>query len=219
MAKKKARVRLVDTTFRDAQQSLLGGNLRSEEIIPIAAKMDAIGFSAMEAFGGATFETQVRRHEDPWDYLRKLRKATPNTPVQALIRGQNLVSKRNFADDVVELFVKHSAKCGVDVFRVFDPLNDLRNMEAAIAAALKAKKKVQGALSYATSPAHNVELWCSLAKGLIDMGCHEVVIKDTSGLLSPQATWELVTSLKETVDVPIDVHSHDSGEKKPTYSL
>src|SRR6267142_192802 len=215
MAKKKARVRLVDTTFRDAQQSLLGGNLRSEEIIPIAAKMDAIGFSAMEAFGGATFETQLRRREDPWDYLRKLRKATPNTPIQALIRGQNLVSKRNFADDVVELFVKHAAKCGVDVFRVFDPLNDLRNMESAIGAALKAKKQVQGALSYAVSPAHNLELWGSLAKGLVNMGCHEIVIKDTSGLLSPQATWELVTALKRAVKIPIDVHSHCSSGMAP----
>jgi pyruvate carboxylase subunit B len=215
VAKKKARVRLIDTTFRDAQQSLLGGNLRSDEIIPIAAKMDAIGFAAMEAFGGATFETQLRAHEDPWEFLRKLRKVTPNTPIQALIRGQNLVSKRNFADDVVELFIKHAAKLGVDVFRVFDPLNDLRNMESAIGAALKAKKKVQGALSYAVSPAHNLELWASLAKGLADMGCHEIVIKDTSGLLSPQATWELVTALKETVKVPIDIHSHCSSGMAP----
>src|SRR6202165_4903055 len=215
MAKKAPRVRLIDTTFRDAQQSLLGGNLRGAEIVPIAEKMDSIGFAALEAFGGATFETQCRRLEDPWEYLRQLRKVTPNTPIQALIRGQNLVANRNFADDVVELFVKHAAKCGIDVFRVFDPLNDLRNMEAAIAAALKAKKKVQGALSYATSPAHNVELWCSIAKGLVNMGCHEVVIKDTSGLLSPQATWELVTALKETVDVPIDVHSHCSSGMAP----
>src|SRR6202140_2958273 len=215
MAKKKARVRLVDTTFRDAQQSLLGGNLRSDEIIPIAAKMDKIGFAAMEAFGGATFETKLLRHEDPWEFLRKLRKVTPNTPIQALIRGQNLVAKRNFADDVVQLFVKHAAKCGVDVFRVFDPLNDLRNMEAAIGAVLKAKKKVQGALSYAISPAHNIELWGSLAKGLADMGCEELVIKDTSGLLSPQATWELVTALKSVVKLPIDVHSHCSSGMAP----
>jgi len=215
VAKKAPRVRLLDTTFRDAQQSLLGGNLKGEEIIPIAAKMDAIGFFSMESFGGATFETQVRRREDPWDYLRKLHKATPNTPIQALIRGQNLVANRNFADDVVELFVKHSAKCGVDVFRVFDPLNDLRNMEAAIGAVLKAKKRVQGALSYAVSPAHNLELWCSLAKGLVDMGCHDIVIKDTSGLLSPQATWELVTALKQMVKVPIDVHSHCSSGMAP----
>ncbi|HEY0830253.1 MAG TPA: pyruvate carboxylase subunit B [Candidatus Dormibacteraeota bacterium] len=215
MAKRKARVRLVDTTFRDAQQSLLGGYLRTEEIVPIAAKMDSIGFAAMEAFGGATFETQLLINEDPWEFLRKLNKATPNTPIQALIRGQNLVSKRNFADDVVELFVKHAAKNGVDVFRVFDPLNDLRNMEASIAAALKAKKRVQGALSYAISPAHNLELWGSLAKGLVNMGCHEIVIKDTSGLLSPQATWELVTTLRQMVKVPIDVHSHCSSGMAP----
>src|ERR1700687_6081315 len=215
MARKAPRVRLIDTTFRDAQQSLLGGNLRGAEIVPIAEKMDSIGFAALEAFGGATFETQVRRLEDPWEYLRQLRKVTPNTPIQALIRGQNLVANRNFADDVVELFVKHAAKCGIDVFRVFDPLNDLRNMEAAIAGALKAKKKVEGGLSYSTSPAHNVELWCAIAKGLVNMGCHEVVIKDTSGLLSPQATWELVTALKETVDVPIDVHSHCSSGMAP----
>jgi pyruvate carboxylase subunit B len=215
MAKKLPRVRLLDTTFRDAQQSLLGGNLRGDEIVPVAGKMDAIGFAAMEAFGGATFETQVRRREDPWAYLRKLNKATPNTPIQALIRGQNLVANRNFADDVVELFIKHTAKNGIDVFRVFDPLNDLRNMEAAIGAALKAKKRVQGALSYAVSPAHSVELWCSLAKGLVDMGVHDVVIKDTSGLLSPQATWELVTALKQTVKVPIDVHSHCSSGMAP----
>jgi len=215
LAKKKARVRLVDTTFRDAQQSLLGGYLSTEEIVPIAARMDSIGFTAMEAFGGATFETQLRIHEDPWEFLRKLNKATPNTPIQALIRGQNLVSKRNFADDVVELFIKHAARSGVDVFRVFDPLNDLRNMEAPIAAALKAKKRVQGALSYAISPAHNLELWGSLAKGLVNMGCHEIVIKDTSGLLSPQATWELVTTLKHVVKVPIDVHSHCSSGMAP----
>jgi pyruvate carboxylase subunit B len=215
VAKKRARVSLVDTTFRDAQQALLGGHLRTEEILPIAAKMDTIGFAAMEAFGGATFEAQLRLNEDPWEYLRKLNKATPNTPIQALIRGQNLVANRNFADDAVELFIRHAAKAGVDVFRVFDPLNDLRNMEASIAAALKAKKKVQGALSYAISPAHNLELWVSLAKGLVNMGCHEVVIKDTSGLLSPQVAWELVTALKEAVKVPIDVHSHCSSGMAP----
>src|SRR4030081_1086525 len=177
--------------------------------------MDSIGFPAMEAFGGATFETQLQAHEDPWDYLRSLNKVTPNTPIQALIRGQNLVSKRNFADDAVELFVRHSAKCGVDVFRVFDPLNDLRNMESAISAALKAKKKVQGALCYAISPAHNLELWCTLAKGVQKLGCDVVVIKDTSGLLSPQTTWELVAALKESVALPIGVHSHCSSGMAP----
>src|SRR5207247_9533245 len=115
-----------------------------------------------EAFGGATFETQLRIREDQWDFLRKLNKATPNTPIQALIRGQNLVARRNFADDAVELFINHAARAGVDVFRIFDPLNDLRNMEASIAAALKAKKKVQETLSYAISPAHNLQPWAPL---------------------------------------------------------
>ena len=213
--KKKTGLRLVDTTFRDGNQSLLSGALTGDEIVPIAAMMDGVGFAAMEAFGGATFETQVRRGEDPWEYVRKLAKATPETPIQALIRGQNLVANRNFADDSVELFVKHAASCGVDVFRVFDPLNDLRNMETAIAAVLKAKKRAQGALCYAISPAHNIEGWCSLAKGLANMGCHEVVIKDTSGLLSPQATWELVAALKQTVKIPVDVHSHCSSGMAP----
>jgi len=215
MKKKPGHVHLVDTTFRDGNQSLMRGSLTGDEIVPIAARMDGIGFAAMEAFGGATFETQVRRGEDPWQFLKSLSKATPNTPIQALIRGQNLVSNRNFADDTVELFIKHSAKVGVDVFRVFDPLNDLRNMETAIAAALKAKKRVQGALCYAISPAHNIELWISLAKGLANMGCHAIVIKDTSGLLSPQATWELVTALKRAVKMPIDVHSHCSSGMAP----
>jgi len=215
MKKKSARLRLIDTTFRDANQSLLSGVLTADEVVPIAHLMDVIGFTAMEAFGGATFETQLRRGEDPWEFLRKLAKATPNTSVQALIRGQNLVSSRNFADDTVELFVKHAAKCGVDVFRVFDPLNDLRNMETAIGAALKAKKKVQGTLCYAISPAHNIELWISIAKGLANMGCHEIVIKDTSGLLSPQAAWELVAALKQSVKIPVDVHSHCSTGMAP----
>jgi len=215
MKKKPGHVHLVDTTFRDGNQSLMRGSLTADEIVPIAARMDGIGFAAMEAFGGATFETQVRRGEDPWQFLKSLSKATPNTPIQALIRGQNLVSNRNFADDTVELFIKHSAKAGVDVFRVFEPLNDLRNMETAIAAALKAKKRVQGALCYAISPAHNIELWVSLAKGLANMGCHEIVIKDTSGLLSPQATWELVAALKRAVKIPIDVHSHCSSGMAP----
>jgi len=214
-SKKPPRLRLTDTTFRDGNQSLLGGHLRGEEILPIARKMDQIGFFAMEAFGGATFETYVRLGEDPWDYLKQVHKATPNTPVQALVRGQNLVGSRNYADDAVELFIKHAARCGVDVFRFFDPLNDLRNMGTAMDAAKKLRKRVQGALCYAVSPVHNVDLWCSLAKGLAAMGCDDVVVKDTSGLLSPQVTWELVTALRETVKVPVVVHSHCSSGMAP----
>ena len=161
------RLRLTDTTFRDAHQSLLQGRLRGEDIVRLAAMMDKVGFYSLEAFGGATFETEIRHNgENPWDYLRQLKKAAPKTPIQALVRGQNLVGRRNFADDVVQAFIAHAADCGVDIFRIFDPLNDLRNMEAAIAAARKARKKVQGALCYAISPAHDLRLWVSLAKGL-----------------------------------------------------
>jgi len=178
--------------------------------------MDKVGFYSLEAFGGATFETEIRHNgENPWDYLRQLKQAAPKTPIQALVRGQNLVGQRNFADDVVQAFIAHAADCGVDIFRIFDPLNDLRNMEAAIAAARKARKKVQGALCYAISPAHDLRLWVSLAKGLQKLGCDAVVIKDTSGILSPQTTWELVAALKEAVKVPIAVHSHCSSGMAP----
>ena len=217
MAKKKQApaLELTDTTFRDGNQSLLGGHMLPAEILPIAARMEGIGFHSIEAFGGATFETYLRLGEDPWDYLRGFNKAVPKTPIQALIRGQNLVGQRNYADDTVELFVRHAAACGVDVFRVFDPLNDLRNMEAAIRAAKAAGKRVQGALSYAISPPHTLELWTSLAKGLAELGCDEVVVKDTSGLLSPQVTWELVTALREAGGLPVVVHSHCTSGMAP----
>ena len=216
-ASSRPRLRLTDTTFRDANQSLVSGRLSGEDIVRLASKMDKVGFYSLEAFGGATFETEIRLNgENPWDYLRELKKAAPKTPIQALIRGQNLVGNRNFADDAVELFVTHAAECGVDIFRFFDPLNDLRNMEAAIAAAKKAKRKVQGALCYAISPAHNLELWCSLAKGLQKLGCDSLVVKDTSGLLSPQTSWELIAALKEVFTRgPIAVHSHCSSGMAP----
>ena len=213
----KPRLRLTDTTFRDAHQSLIEGRLRGEDIVRLASRMDKVGFYSLEAFGGATFETEIRLNgENPWDYLRALKKAAPKTPIQALVRGQNLVANRNFADDAVQLFISHAAACGVDIFRIFDPLNDLRNMEAAIAAAKKARRKVQGALCYAISPAHDLELWCTLAKGLQKLGCDSLVIKDTSGLLSPQTTWELVAALKEVFTRgPIGVHSHCSSGMAP----
>lgn len=157
----------------------------------------------------------MRHGDDPWDYLRRLEEVTPNTPIQALVRGQNLVGARNYADDAVELFMTTAARNGVDVFRVFDPLNDLRNMEVAIRAAQREGKRVQGALCYAISPAHDLTLWCSLATGLAAFGVDDLVIKDTSGLLSPQATWELVTALRETVDKPIIVHSHCGSGMAP----
>ena len=215
-ARTRARLALTDTTFRDAHQSLIGGHLRGDDIVKLAAQLDDAGFYSFEAFGGATFESEIRLNgEDPWEYLRQLDAVTPKTPLQALIRGQNLVANRNFADDAVTLFITYAAKCGVDIFRIFDPLNDLRNMETAIKAAKKAKKRVQGALCYAISPVHNLELWASLAKGIEKLGCDAVVIKDTSGLLSPQTTWELVAALRESVAIPIVVHSHCSSGMAP----
>ncbi|MBJ7611082.1 MAG: pyruvate carboxylase subunit B [Candidatus Dormibacteraeota bacterium] len=177
--------------------------------------MDGIGFAALEAFGGATFETWLGEGDNPWDFLRRLNEVTPKTPVQALIRGQNLLGHRNYADDSVELFVRHAARCGVDVFRVFDPLNDIRNMEVAIRAAKQAGRRVQGALCYAQSPVHNLDLWVSLAKGLGALGVDEVVVKDTSGMLSPQVAWELVASLCDVLDVPVLIHSHCSSGMAP----
>jgi pyruvate carboxylase subunit B len=208
-------LRLTDTTFRDGNQSLLGGHLRGEEIFPIARKLDAVGLFALEAFGGATFETYLKLGEDPWEFLRRLHDVTPNTPIQALVRGQNLVGSRNYADDAVELFVATAARRGVDIFRVFDPLNDLRNMEVAIRAAQRAGKRVQGALCYAISPAHDLDLWCSLARGLAAMGVDDIVVKDTSGLLSPRVTWQLVTALRESVALPVVVHSHCASGMAP----
>jgi pyruvate carboxylase subunit B len=189
--------------------------MRGPDILPIAEKMDGIGFAALEAFGGATFETWLGQGDNPWEFLRRLKEVMPKTPVQALIRGQNLVGHRNYSDDAVELFVQHAATSGVDVFRVFDPLNDVRNMEVAIRAAKSAKRRVQGALCYALSPVHNLDLWVSIARGLAALGVDEVVIKDTSGLLSPQVTWELVATLRDAVEVPISVHSHCSSGMAP----
>lgn len=211
----KPRLRLTDTTFRDANQSLLGGRLRPREILPLARKLDGIGFFALEAFGGATFETFLRLGDDPWEYLRDLSKAAPNTPIQALIRGQNLVGHRHYADDAVEFFVKTAAKEGVEIFRVFDPLNDLRNMEVAICAAKQTGARVQGALSYAISPVHDHDFWCSLARGLAAFEVDDLVLKDTSGLLTPQVAWELVTALTEVAGLPVIVHSHCSSGMAP----
>jgi pyruvate carboxylase subunit B len=163
---------------------------------------------ALEAFGGASFEMSLRQGDDPWEALRRLREVTPNTPVQALVRGQNLVGGRNYADDAVELFVATAAASGVDVFRVFDPLNDVRNMEVAIRAAQRAGRRVQGALCYAVSPAHDLGLWCALAQRLAALGVDDLVIKDTTGLLGPAAAAQLVTALRGAVDLPVAVHSH-----------
>ncbi|MDH5545989.1 MAG: sodium-extruding oxaloacetate decarboxylase subunit alpha [Gammaproteobacteria bacterium] len=204
-----SKVQITETILRDAHQSLLATRMRTEDMIPICKKLDQVGFWSLEAWGGATFDACVRfLREDPWDRLRDLRKALPNTRIQMLLRGQNLLGYRHYADDVVENFVKKSADNGVDVFRIFDALNDIRNLSTAIKAVKAAGKHAQGAISYTTSPVHTNEAFVSLAKEMVNLGCDSIAIKDMAGLLTPHATEELVTALKKTVNVPLQIHSH-----------
>jgi pyruvate carboxylase subunit B len=178
-------------------------------MLPICKKMDQVGFWSMEVWGGATFDACVRfLKEDPWERLRKLREALPNTRLQMLLRGQNLLGYRHYSDDVVEAFVKKSADNGIDVFRVFDALNDLRNLEVSIKAVKKNKKHAQGAISYTTSPVHDVNTFVDLAKEFEKMGCDSIAIKDMAGLLTPHATVELVNALNKAVKIPLQIHSH-----------
>ena len=200
---------ITDVVLRDAHQSLLATRMRLDDMLPIAEKLDRVGFWSLETWGGATFDSCIRYlGEDPWERLRELKKAMPNTPMQMLFRGQNILGYRHYADDVVEKFVERAAVNGMDVFRIFDAMNDLRNFETAVKATLKVDRHAQGAMSYTTSPVHNLEYWLNMARGLEDMGCHSICIKDMAGLLTPYAAYELITRLKETVSVPIALHSH-----------
>jgi oxaloacetate decarboxylase (Na+ extruding) subunit alpha len=200
---------ITDLVLRDASQSLLATRVRIEDMLPIAAKLDKVGFWSLETWGGATFDACIRYlGEDPWERLRELKKAMPNTPMQMLLRSQNALGYRHYADDVIEKFVERSAVNGMDVFRIFDAMNDLRNMETAIKATIAVDKHAQGALSYTLSPVHNVDLWVDMAKQLEDMGCHSICIKDMAGLLRPYTAEELVTRIKASCSVPLTVHSH-----------
>jgi oxaloacetate decarboxylase alpha subunit len=178
-------------------------------MLPIADKLDRVGFWSLESWGGATFDTCIRYlGEDPWERLRQLKAAMPKTRQQMLLRGQNLLGYRHYADDVVQAFVERAAVNGVDVFRIFDALNDLRNVQAAIKATLATGKHAQGTLSYTVSPVHHMDYWVDLARRLEDLGCHSICIKDMAGLLKPYVAEELVTRLKETCDVPIAMQCH-----------
>ncbi|OZA07202.1 MAG: pyruvate carboxylase subunit B, partial [Methylotenera sp. 17-45-7] len=204
-----AKVHITELVLRDGHQSLIATRLRTEDMLPICAKLDAIGFWSLEAWGGATFDACVRfLKEDPWERLAKLRKALPNSRIQMLLRGQNLLGYRHYSDDVVRAFVQKSADNGVDVFRVFDAMNDIRNLKTSIEVVKKVGKHAEGTLSYTTSPVHNVEYFVSLAKELEAMGSDTIAIKDMAGLLTPQATSELVKSLRAAVNLPIHLHSH-----------
>ena len=200
---------ITDVVLRDAHQSLFATRLRLDDMLPIAEKLDQVGFWSLETWGGATFDACIRfLGEDPWERLRALKKAMPNTPMQMLFRAQNILGYRHYADDVVERFVERAADNGMDVFRIFDAMNDLRNFETAVKATLKVGKHAQGAMSYTVSPVHSLQYWLDMAKGLEDMGCNSICIKDMAGLLTPYACFELVTQLKQTVSLPIALHSH-----------
>lgn len=213
------KVKITETALRDAHQSLIATRMRTEEMIPIAEKLDQVGYHALEVWGGATFDSCLRfLNEDPWERLRSLRKAFKNTKLQMLLRGQNLLGYRHYPDDVVEEFVKKSLENGIDIIRVFDALNDLRNIETSIKSTKKYGGHAQGAISYTISPVHNTKYYIDLAKGMIEMGVDSICIKDMSGILLPYAAEELVKELKKFTNLPIEIHSHfTSGIANQTY--
>jgi pyruvate carboxylase subunit B len=200
---------VTDLVLRDGHQSLIATRMQTSDMLPICGKLDQVGFWSLEAWGGATFDACVRfLREDPWERLRQLRKALPNTRIQMLLRGQNLLGYRNYSDDVVRAFVKKSADNGVDVFRVFDAMNDLRNLKVSIEAVKAAGKHAEGALCYTTSPVHDIPHFVTLAKGLAEMGCDTIAIKDMAGLLTPYTAYDLVCAIREATHLPIHTHSH-----------
>ena len=202
-------VKITETVLRDAHQSLAATRMRTEDMLPIVEKLDDVGFYSLEAWGGATFDTCIRYlNEDPWERLRLIKKAAKKTPIQMLLRGQNLVGYRHYADDVVEKFVQLSAKNGVDIFRVFDAVNDVRNMEASIRVAKKCGSHVQGTICYTVSPVHTNDTFVEMAKELAALDCDSICIKDMAGLIMPEAAKELVTRLKKEVGLPVDLHCH-----------
>ncbi|MBS3802976.1 MAG: sodium-extruding oxaloacetate decarboxylase subunit alpha [Oleiphilaceae bacterium] len=200
---------ITDVILRDAHQSLLATRMRLDDMLPIADKLDQVGFWSVESWGGATFDACIRYlGEDPWDRIRQLKKAMPKTPQQMLLRGQNLLGYRHYADDVVERFVDRASENGVDVFRIFDAMNDPRNLETAIAAVRKTGKHAQGTIAYTTSPVHTIEMWVELAKEVESMGADSIAIKDMAGLLKPYVAFDLVSRLKKTLKIPIHMQCH-----------
>lgn len=210
---------ITELVLRDAHQSLLATRMRIDDMLPIAAELDKVGYWSMESWGGATFDACIRYlGEDPWDRIRQIKAAMPNTPQQMLLRGQNLLGYRHYADDVVEAFVERAATNGVDVFRIFDAMNDMRNLRTAIKATLNVEKHAQGTISYTVSPVHTIDLWVDLAKEVEDMGAHSLCIKDMAGLLKPYVAFELVSRLKASLDIPIHMQCHaTTGMSTATY--
>ncbi|TBW58491.1 oxaloacetate decarboxylase subunit alpha [Marinobacter halodurans] len=205
----KRKIEITDVILRDAHQSLIATRMRTEDMLPACDKLDKAGYWSLECWGGATFDSCVRfLKEDPWERLRQLRKALPNTRLQMLLRGQNLLGYRHYADDVVEAFCQKAADNGIDVFRIFDALNDVRNLETSIKAVKKAGKHAQGTICYTVSPVHGTELFLKQAKQMADMGVDSIAIKDMAGLLTPSATADLVSALKKELNLPVFLHSH-----------
>ncbi|MEN8108899.1 MAG: sodium-extruding oxaloacetate decarboxylase subunit alpha [Pseudomonadota bacterium] len=204
-----SRVHITDVILRDAHQSLIATRMRTEDMLPVCAQLDAIGYWSLEVWGGATFDACLRfLKEDPWQRLRQLRDALPNTRLQMLLRGQNLLGYRHYSDDVVRAFVQRTADNGMDVFRIFDALNDIRNLEVAIAAVKQAGKHAQGTICYTTSPVHNLQGFVTMAIELQSMGCDSLAIKDMAGLLTPMVTGDLVREIIAATDLPLHLHSH-----------
>lgn len=202
-------LKITELVLRDAHQSLLATRMRTEDMLPIAEKLDQVGFFSLEMWGGATFDTCIRfLNEDPWERSRALKKKMPNTPFQMLLRGQNAVGYRHYADDIVERFVKQSVEVGINIFRIFDALNDFRNIETAVKTVKKCGETVEGCISYTVSPFHNIELYLEMGKRLEDMGSDILCIKDMAGLLTPDATKILISELKKNIKLPIHLHTH-----------
>ncbi|MCL2185922.1 MAG: sodium-extruding oxaloacetate decarboxylase subunit alpha [Treponema sp.] len=203
------KVKLSDLVLRDAHQSLFATRMVTADMLPICSKLDKVGFFALEAWGGATFDSCIRfLNEDPWERLKKLKAALPNTKIMMLLRGQNLLGYRHYADDVVAKFVEYAAKNGVDVFRIFDAVNDPRNFKTAAAAAKKTGKHFQATISYAVTPFHTIEKYAEFAKELVNIGADSICIKDMAGLLKPYEGYELVKAIKKVTNLPIEIHTH-----------
>ena len=209
---KTKKITVTDTILRDAHQSIIATRMRTEDMLPICGKLDQVGYWSLEVWGGATFDACVRfLKEDPWERLRQLKAALPNTRLQMLLRGQNLLGYRHYSDDVVRAFVAKAAVNGIDVFRIFDAMNDVRNLRVAIEAVKAAGKHAQGTIAYTTSPVHTVAAFVEQANAMQAMGIDSIAIKDMAGLLTPYSTFELVKALKAEVDLPVFVHSHDTA--------
>ena len=219
MKNKKRKIFVTDTTLRDAHQSLLATRLKTSDMIPIAKKIDDVGYWSVETWGGATFDSSMRYlKEDPWERIRLLKEHMPKTPFQMLLRGQNLVGYRHYADDIVEKFIEHAIANGIQIIRIFDALNDFRNLKTAVKATLKNGGKVEGTICYTISPVHNNEIFVDLGKRLEDMGCDTICVKDMAGLLSPYDAFYLISTLKQSVSLPLHLHTHDtSGMSLATY--